>query len=274
MYSRRAETKQAYEQRIDELFDGGRPSRTGIKVLDNSDMLSLLGYRNTPVYLQESKVIQGQDNHPNMKANVWKKIPDWMDNPAAVFDSDTVDGRLVFVAPELVDGSLVLLVIEPDTQISGSLKASLLVNAYDKDGANPPVSRWMREGKMRYMDQKEFPVVLLRAGLQLPRKETRNAPGTKRILTEKQLGGYKKANSGEFTTVMRSARAQPNQSQSEADLTSIFKGLENARGLKLVRVKERAAEHPMATSIEYVNDNFYDILEGLDDAGLIKINCK
>ena len=54
----------------------------------------------------------------------------------------------------------------------------------------------------------------------------------------------------------------------------MFKDLQDARGLKLVRANERAAEHPMAAAIEYVNANFYDILEKLDDAGSIKINCK
>lgn len=65
-----------------------------------------------------------------------------------------------------------------------------------------------------------------------------------------------------------------NRASQDSQIEQIFTDLQDSRGLKLVRANERAAEHPMASQIEYVNANFYDILERLDDAGLIKINCK
>lgn len=71
--------------------------------------------------------------------------------------------------------------------------------------------------------------------------------------------------------VTRRARPQP---KTDKALEKIFIDMQNARGLKSVRARERAAEHPMAAEIEYVNANFYDILEQLDDAGSIRINCK
>ena len=194
MFSRSADTQQSYEARIDALFSNGKANRVGVKLLDSSDMLGLLGHSNKPVILQESKVIAGQSKHPNMQAADWKKVPQWLETPAAVFKSATVTGRLVFVAPELVAGSPVLIVVEPDAQVSGSLNAHLTVNAYDAEGGTTPFGRWARDGLALYVDQKEFPAVLDRAGLQLPRKEFQNRPGTKKILTEKQLSGYRKAN--------------------------------------------------------------------------------
>ncbi|MEJ5151260.1 LPD38 domain-containing protein [Comamonas sp. MYb396] len=194
MFSRSANTQQSYEARIDALFSNGKANRVGVKLLDSSDMLGLLGHSNKPVILQESKVIAGQSKHPNMQAADWKMVPQWLETPAAVFKSATVTGRLVFVAPELVAGSPVLIVVEPDAQVSGSLNAHLTVNAYDAEGGTTPFGRWARDGLALYVDQKEFPAVLDRAGLQLPRKEFQNRPGTKKILTEKQLGGYRKAN--------------------------------------------------------------------------------
>lgn len=193
LFSRGEPTKQGYESRIDELFAGGKPNRVGVKLLDSSDMLGLLGHSNKPVILQESKVIAGQSKHPNMQAADWKKVPQWLETPAAVFKSATVPGRLVFVAPETVAGSPVLIVVEPNAQLSSSLNAHLTVNAYDAEGGTTPFVRWARDGLALYIDQKEFPAVLDRAGLQLPRKEFQNRPGTKKILTEKQLGGYRKA---------------------------------------------------------------------------------
>ena len=60
----------------------------------------------------------------------------------------------------------------------------------------------------------------------------------------------------------------------DADVVSIFKDLDGARGLSLIRAQERVDAHPMAETIRRVNDEFLDILERLDDAGLVKINCK
>lgn len=191
MFSRSASTQQAYEARIDALFSGQaqKDSRTGVRVLDRSDMLAFLGMGDGPVSLAESKVNAAK--HPNMTAEVWKKIPQWLDNPAAVFDSATVQGRLVMIAPELVNGAPVLMVVEPQ---KGGIQVHLLQNAYDKDDSPPPVGRWLREGLAHYVNQKEFPAILQQSGLQLSSSAWQNKPGTRKILTEKNFSGYLKAN--------------------------------------------------------------------------------
>ncbi|WP_312531277.1 LPD38 domain-containing protein [Comamonas sp.] len=191
MFSRSASTQQAYEARIDALFSGHaqKDSRTGVRVLDRSDMLAFLGMGDGPVSLAESKVNAAK--HPNMTAEVWKKIPLWLDNPAAVFDSATVQGRLVMIAPELVDGAPVLMVVEPQ---KGGMQVHLLQNAYDKDDSPPPVGRWLREGLAHYVNQKEFPAILQQSGLQLSSSAWQNKPGTRKILSEKNFSGYLKAN--------------------------------------------------------------------------------
>lgn len=190
-FSRSQKTQQAYEARIDALFAGEKAAgpNNGVRVLDSSDVLGLLGFGNGPVHLAEGKVLKSQDNHPQMTAEVWKKIPQWLDDPAAVFDSDTVSGRLTMIAPELVNGYLVLMAIEPNA--SGT-QVHILVNAYNKDGGHPPVGRWLREGKGYLVDQKKFPTVLGDSGLQLSSSAWQNKPGMRKILTEKNLAGYRK----------------------------------------------------------------------------------
>lgn len=89
-------------------------------MLDRADILDMLGYVDMPLRLAEGKVVAGQTNHPLMTADVWKKIPDWVDNPAMVFDSDTVNERLVFIAPEKVRGNDVRIIIEPRGGIAGA----------------------------------------------------------------------------------------------------------------------------------------------------------
>lgn len=192
-FSRREETKRAYEQRIDELFAGGRPRLSGVRVLDRSDMVGLLGIGDGPVNLAEGKVVASESNHPRMTAEVWKKIPDWLDNPAMVFDSDTEPGRLVLVGPELVGGSPVRIILEPNA--SGAVSAHLLVNAYDAKAS--PFRRWERDGLLRYVDRNKFARV---SGTFQPRLT--GLPGDRRrgpILTDKHLAGWRKANPTQYS---------------------------------------------------------------------------
>jgi len=191
-----AATRAAYEGRIDDLFAGKPAGRVGVRVLDRSDVLGLLGYPDKPVVLQESKVIAGKDNHPHMTAAAWKKVPKWLDDPAAVFKSDTVAGRLVFIAPEYVNNSPVVMVVEPKPTASGgtTMSVSLLVNAYDSPRPIP-FARWMRDQLLQYAETKKFPAIFAQSvGRRLPDTAFQNRPGTLRILNEKHLSGYRKAN--------------------------------------------------------------------------------
>lgn len=191
-YSRKQATQAAYERRIDELFAGGQPALDGVRVLDRSDVLSLLGMGEGPVRLAEGKVIAGIDNHPRMTAKVWKQIPEWIENPAAVFKSDTAEG-LVFLAPETLGDAPVSIIVRPDGAQKGALQAHLLLNAYDRS-ARTPFMRWIHEGLLKYADTKKFPALFQRtSGRQLPGTALRNRPGTERILTEKSLAAWRKA---------------------------------------------------------------------------------
>ncbi len=190
-YSRTDATKAAYERRIDELFSDEKANRVGVTVLNRSDMLDMLGYGDMPVVLKESKVIDSKYNHANMTAEVWKKIPDWIDNPALVFDSETVKDRLVFVAPEQVRGNPALIILEPKDD---ALETHLLVNAYDNTDSTKPYGRWLNDGLLRYADKEKAREVVPRTvGLRLS-DTLRNTQGRKRILTERNLQGYRKNN--------------------------------------------------------------------------------
>ena len=207
--SRSASTQEKYEQRIDELFAGSKPNYNGQRVLDRSDMLDMLGYGDMPLHLVESKVAQGVDNHPQMTAEVWKKIPEWVDKPAAVFESDTDKNRLVFIAPEKVAGRPVRIIIEPN---GNHLEAHILVNAYDAN-SRMPWQRWVRDGLLKYMDMTNAHTVLGSSGSNaaLPTRQPSRfgsseaqsfrsqlngmlaqSRGRKKILTEKNLQGYLK----------------------------------------------------------------------------------
>lgn len=207
-FSRSTSTQEKYEQRIDELFAGAKANvKDGVTVLDRSDMLDMLGFGDKPLKLAEGKVLAGIDNHPAMTAEVWKRLPEWIDKPAMVFDSDTVDGRLVFIAPEKVRGSDVRIVIEPK---GDALEAHVLVNAYNKDSKSP-YFRWVNDRLLRYADKEKASRIDERFGLRLPDilrnpafmpdaqihgmgRGNMKALRRTKILTEKNLQGYLKNN--------------------------------------------------------------------------------
>ena len=193
-FSRSESTRVQYEQRIDELFAGAKANLHGAIVLDRSDLLDMLGYGDMPVQLDEAKVLLNQKNHPEMTADAWKRVPEWLDNPAAVLKSRTHDKRLVFVPEEMMNGAPVYVIVEPDTK---GLRVHALVNAYTKDG-NPAqamrdIERDLRNGHVDYVNKEKARELLGRSGLQLPRLPSLNTSRNK-ILTEKNLQGYLKNN--------------------------------------------------------------------------------
>jgi hypothetical protein len=211
-FSRSAQTRGAFEARIDALYAGEKPKPQGVRILDRSDVLALLGLGDGPVHLVESKVEQGRFNH-GLTAADWKKVPEWLENPAAVFDSETSPGRLVFIGPEPVRGVPLRMIIDPRPSGNG---VNLLINAYEAE--RNPFDRWERDGLLRYVDrQKTTPatgsfqsrltglpgeqgktaMVWKRAGGQFPGQAANQGRG--RILTEKQLGGYRRANNAAFS---------------------------------------------------------------------------
>ena len=72
---------------------------------------------------------------------------------------------------------------------------------------------------------------------------------------------------------MFSKRQAEAEVKTDDEVVKLFTDMQNARGLKGIRAKEAAAAHPMGEQIVKINNDFYDILEKLDDAGLIEINC-
>lgn len=167
LFAVRAETRAAYAQRIDELFAGSQAQQNGVRVLDSSDVLDLLGYAGKPVHIVEGKVVAGRYNH-HLDAADWKKVPDWIENPVAVFDSETEtgSGRLVFVAPETKNGKPIHIIVGPDEGRAG-LDVHLVINAFDKDRGVPPYRRWIDNGLLRYADQKQGPAFDRATGLHI-----------------------------------------------------------------------------------------------------------
>jgi len=179
------------------LFNGARASREGVIALDRSDLLDMLGVGDMPIHVAEAKIIAGQHNH-GLTIEHWKKIPEWLSNPSVVFDSDTVAGRMVFIAPETLDGKPIVMIVEPNVSV-GEIDVHLLVNAYDKTNGRMPVERWVNERMTRYIDKTKSRQFLATSGLQLPRVLQSVIGSSHKIHTEADLVKYRAKDQSSFS---------------------------------------------------------------------------
>ena len=192
-FSRGPTTKAAYEARVDALF-GGEKATTGTRVLDRSDVMRLLGYPDAPLLLNESHLLDGMASHPEMTPAQWKRVPWWIENPAVAYEDK---GRIVMIAPDTVAGYPVRIVIEPEARRAGRLDETdqLLVTVFAKTTAPhlPNFGRLAADGAIRYVDTKKAPEVWQSGGAQFPKHAT-SLQRRRKILTEKNLAGWRRAN--------------------------------------------------------------------------------
>ena len=205
-FARSGNTRATYEARIDELASGAAPDNVnGVRVLDRSDVLDLLGYGNHEVVLAEKHAFDdGKYNHA-LTVEEWKRLPEWIDGPVAVFERD--DGKLTLIAPELKDGRPIVVGLAPRTGRTpqhGGKQLHVVVTAFGKDRGPLPVSRWVEEGRLRYLDQKKTPDFVRRSGLRLPSTADELRGSKVKVHTDRDLRKYQAANAvadqgGKFT---------------------------------------------------------------------------
>lgn len=195
LFQRSQATKENYEKRIDELFAGAEPNNdSGIRVLDRGDVLDLLGHGDMPVVLNEKHAIDdGQFTHP-LTAEQWKRIPDYLDNPVAVFERP--DGYLTFITSELVNGKPLIIGVAPSVEAAGgrvSSKRHLVLTAYVKDNGKLPIQRMIDDGELRYVDTRKSPEFNTGSRLQLPSSGTDLRGLAHKVHTGADLFKYRKA---------------------------------------------------------------------------------
>lgn len=210
------DTRQAYEARIDALFDGDKASYKGVRVLDRADILGVLGHGDKPLHLKESSVGKREGvgaKHPGMTPEMWKRVPDWIEGPVAAFKSQTVPGAIVLIGPELVGGRPVRITLEPNEGMAG-MDVHVLTNAYEEGGTHrSPVGKWASEDKaLLYLDQEKSRTFNERSGLQLP-GEVRQLRGYKqRVATEADLRKYRAEREAGSDGLAESFVSEPPQS--------------------------------------------------------------
>lgn len=224
-HSRSESTRAAYERRIDELFAGARPNREGVRLLDESDVLTIAGYGAMPVVLNENHAFgDGQYNHP-LTIEQWKKLPDWISNPAFVGERLS-DGHLTFIAPEKDEkGRAIVIGMSPSASkpggYTGTDRRHLVLTVYPKDRGTMPLRARIADGDMMpvYVDQRKGPSFFDGSGVQFPGSVAELRASNKSLKTDRDLVKFRQArDAGEprfsragLRTVARRATAEINQ---------------------------------------------------------------
>ena|GEM_PF-3549600 len=164
----------------------------GVRVLDNSDVLDLLGYGDYELVLAEKHaVIDGMFNH-GLTADDWKNLPEWLQNPIAVFKRD--DGHMTFIAPELKNGNPVVIGVSPKVGGQGNRGKLLhvVLTAYEKDSGKLPIARMIREGHLVYLNTRKSLAFNRSSGLQLPSSADEFRGSKQKVYFDRDLVKYRK----------------------------------------------------------------------------------
>jgi hypothetical protein len=69
-----------------------------------------------------------------------------------------------------------------------------ILTSYDKDSARTPIDRWLRDEKLRYIDNAKSPTLAGTSWLQLPRVLRQDLGSKANVVTERNLVKYRQVN--------------------------------------------------------------------------------
>lgn len=172
MESRTEATKEASEKRIKDLFAGAKPEPVhGVKILDKSDIFDMLGLSKRNVLIAEAHgLVQGRISHSAFTETDWNKVPEWIDNPIAVFKQE--DKAYRFIGPELLNGHPVVMAVKPNekSQLGAGIQIDILKTAFAKDDPKKrmPMQQWVDHGDLVYANLSKTAQFKADTGYSLP----------------------------------------------------------------------------------------------------------
>lgn len=137
---------------------------------------------------------KGHNTHTNINADVLKQLPTALADPIAVFGSDSVAGRLVFMVDVTdANGATVILPVQLEAK-HGFATAHIVTSAYSKEKKGVPNNKWFetQAGNLLYVNRKKEERWNTSAGSN-SLWVLSNALGKKNILTEADLGKLKES---------------------------------------------------------------------------------
>ena len=113
-----------------------KSDKISFSVGSTSSVLRKLGVDNKKITWDSSKIIKIKNKHPEMTDSIIKQVPNILENPIIVMESNTVSGRLVLFG-DVYDSKnnpvLVALELNPTEKGGKSLNIIKIASAYGKD---------------------------------------------------------------------------------------------------------------------------------------------
>ncbi len=202
-----------------------------------SDALKSIGVSDYKIYWSGAKIAKIMDEHPNMTADVIKSVPNVLENPILVMQSQTVVNRIT-VFGETVDAEgkpvLAALELSPRNKRGEVQDFAVIASAYGKNGAQ----RLIDESEILYVDPNKNRtnnwLGLLR--LQLPSRLTSYGSIGSVTYVSRDVNGKISFGEAEGKTAMQTAFERAQEKKNDTDGTSKTRfSLTDSEGRKLTK---------------------------------------
>lgn len=146
--------KYSIDKHFAEKYDKWDKKSTGFafRVGSTSRVLRKLGVNNKDITWDSSKIIKIKEKHPEMTDSIIKQVPNILENPIIVMESNTVSGRLVLFG-DVYDSKnnpvLVALELNPTDRGGKNLNVIKVASAYGKE---KNLQNFINKSKILYVE--------------------------------------------------------------------------------------------------------------------------
>lgn len=182
-FAREGET--GFKAIVRQLIKGERDKRLAVLVSDKANaVMRALGMGEHPVAIPGHTPDKMIFDHGLSEAQV-SRLPELLESPVMVFESETQPGDYVFVTTDFVQKMPLVITVRPDGQMGREL-SHIVTSGYPRAKAREAFTRWLKGGLLRYVDQAKRPEWQRSGGLQLPVEMLTRGAG-RSILTQADL---------------------------------------------------------------------------------------
>lgn len=204
----------AWKRTLAEAWKGNMPGSQMLKVMETPLALQLVGAKDLPMYIKQSKLMDIRGKHHEMTKETFQKLPKYLADPMIIFKSRTKPGRIVAgldLIAKYIDKKTkkeirlnVIVPVSLDAH-KGHTEINVIASAYGKETNDHEINyTWfwdnIREGNTLYINKNKVAAFYHAAGLQLPMDSRRfsNLFGSS-IQTEEDLVKMREEHPGKYS---------------------------------------------------------------------------
>lgn len=155
----------SFDANVDAVLDGTKPESEAVAVSSAPAVLTALGMKPLPLATTGDRIAKMHFDHGLTRSEI-KSLPDMIERPVMVFESETQPGSKVLVLDMWKNGLPVIAAVAPDKNLK-RIQVNLLASAYPKNTTGP-LGKWFRDGLLRYADKDKARAWATNGGVQFP----------------------------------------------------------------------------------------------------------